>query len=78
MEDGNKYDAYNYGVPEEPDKKEEPIEESYEERLEEERQAELAEGYFEVEVQNWGRNRKQVIKYVKKERWCYIVPSFCV
>ena len=36
MEDGNKYDAYNYGVPEEPDKKEEPIEESYEERLEEE------------------------------------------
>ena len=26
MEDGNKYDAYNYGVPEEPDKKEEPIE----------------------------------------------------
>ena len=36
MEDGNKYDAYNYGAPEEPDKKEESIEESFEERLEEE------------------------------------------
>lgn len=31
-----------------------------EERLEAERQAELAEGYFEVSVQDWGRNRKQV------------------